>query len=288
MDRRSFLAHSLQGVAVLFVAGCGGGGDASSPGAASGGAAPSVPSLLARVSPSVVFAFDAAGPLELEPHAWRITRRDVQGRPAWTAGGSPQDFNFPVAAEGAADGQTYVLSQGDSEVHVLNSAGFSQGRFGTFGFGDGNLAYPSDLTLDPSGTEIFVADTLNHRVQVFNLGGSPLRRFRLGGNEWFRSLPKSLAFDPRGHLHVADAGLNVVHVVDGNGAPIATYGGPADFVMPRAVAVDRSGVRYVADSVGRTICVFDPDGQPLSVLPCDRTPLHVAVGPDQRLYLHVA
>lgn len=247
---------------------------------------------MARTSDSVVFAFDGTGPLELEPNLYRVTRRDVQGRPVWVAGGDPQDFNAPVAAEGGRDGLTYVLSQGDSQIIVLNSAGFSQGRFASFGFGDANLAYPSDLAIDPTGTELFVADTLNHRVQVFSLGGSPLRRFRVGGADWVRSLPKSLAFDSDGHLHVADAGLAKVHVVDAQGALVSSYSSP-DFTRPRAVAVDGSGVSYVCDSLARQVTLFDADRRVISSFQPERadgsaaTPLHVAVGPDQRLYLHV-
>ena len=66
------------------------------------------------------------------------------------------------------ESQSCVLKFG---LHSVD--GKSQGRIGTHGSGAGELYRPGGLAI--SGGELYVADTGNHRVQVFGLDGKIAR-----------------------------------------------------------------------------------------------------------------
>ncbi len=163
---------------------------------------------------------------------------------------------------------------------------------------------PSGVAVDGSGN-IYVADTNNNRVQVFDSSGnhsaslpgpfhSPrgiavdgsgniyvtdvindtVRVFdsdmvRQPGITGTLDSPDAVAVDGAGNVYVLDTTLAVVQIFDSERAPVANLTGPPGnpFRLPAGVAVDGSGNVYVADTNNNRVLAFGPDRNYIADLP---------------------
>ncbi len=125
-------------------------------------------------------------------------------------GAEPGQFNEPWGVAAAPDGTIYVadtwnhrIQHLDEEGNVLHSWG---GNIDTAGeLGASGLFYgPRDVAVDEQG-RVFVTDTGNKRVQVFDAEGNFLEQFGGGGIEAGRfEEPVGIAVAPDGTIWVAD------------------------------------------------------------------------------------
>jgi DNA-binding beta-propeller fold protein YncE len=102
------------------------------------------------------------------------------------------------------------------------------------GFDEGYLLFPTYLAVDDDGY-LYVADTMNARVQVFDPeSGSVVRIFGERGNRFGEfERPKGVALDAFGNLYVVDSGWG-------------RY--PGLLNNPSAIAIDKNNRIYVADT----------------------------------------
>lgn len=127
------------------------------------------------------------------------------------------------------------------------------------------LSNPEALVVD-SQNRLYVADTYNHRVWVFNsvsaTGQQPDFVFGAQGNstalENVFQFTRGMAVDSQNHLFVNDTFNNRILVYNlpitsNNPTPIAQFTG---FNGPRAVAVDPEDNVYIADSENAVVKVF--------------------------------
>ncbi len=132
--------------------------------------------------------------------------------------------------------------------------------------GAAQISNPEALTVDAAG-RLYVADTYNHRVWVFNSvttnGQQPDILFGTQGDsnqlENKFQFTRGLAVDSAGHLFVTDEFNNRVVVyqtpiASNNPTPIRQFSG---LFGPRAVAVDGNDRIYIADSQNAQVKVFD-------------------------------
>jgi sugar lactone lactonase YvrE len=130
-----------------------------------------------------------------------------------------------------------------------------------------------------------VADTLNHRIQVFGPDGAFLRSFgSFGSGEGQFYEPRGVAVDAQGNIYVADTWNARVVKLGPDGAFLKAWGSgdqdfgggrratvtdgseagnaaaPLGFFGPRGVAVDAQGNVYVADTGNKRIVVTDGEG----------------------------
>jgi len=125
---------------------------------------------------------------------------------------------------------------------VIDRKGILEQKFSKLGSGTGELRTPRGLALSPAG-ELFVADKLNDRVQVFDVEGKYLRTIgRSGSAPGHLLCPFGVAFDQLGNVLVAEQDNERISIFKPNGAFITcfTING-----KPRGVCVDETGCIFV-------------------------------------------
>jgi DNA-binding beta-propeller fold protein YncE len=132
-------------------------------------------------------------------------------------------------------------------------------KMGKTGTGNGEFNYPTELRL--SGSEIFVVDAMNFRVQVLDRSGSfhyAIGKLGEGAGEMFR--PKGIGFDSEGHLYVVDGLWGLVQVFDRQARLLYYFGkrgtGFGDFQLPAGLEIDHNDRIYVVDSFNHRVEVF--------------------------------
>lgn len=135
----------------------------------------------------------------------------------------------------------FVQAEGAAAVHILHSGKHIWGspmpleaqllgtplqHLGQRGTCEGQLNSPYDIALDEDGS-IFVADTGNHRVQVFDSSGCTQRliSYTLQGKA---IKPTSIAVHPDGRVAIADYNHKCVRVFNRSGQHLRSFRAPAN------------------------------------------------------------
>ncbi len=74
----------------------------------------------------------------------------------------------PTAVALGPDGDVYVAELVNARVQHFTATGSYLGRWGSMGPGNGQFNNPYGLCLNVTGTRVYVADSLNERIQFFN------------------------------------------------------------------------------------------------------------------------
>jgi hypothetical protein len=166
------------------------------------------------------------------------------------------------AWDNAGNVEAYPTSA-DATTCVTCSYAYSL-QWGSQGTGDGEFKYPFNVAVDAFGT-VYVAESDNNRVQVFNSGGQFLRKWGgYGtGNGQFRE-PAGVAIDDSGYVYVADFFNDRVQKFASDSTFVTKWGthgaGDSQFVYPRGIAVDDSSYVYVVDQGNNRIQKFTSQG----------------------------
>jgi DNA-binding beta-propeller fold protein YncE len=128
------------------------------------------------------------------------------------------------------------------------------GRPGT---GPGEFNRAEGICVDAQD-RIYVADSCNHRIQVFAPDGKFLREFGHAGTKLVElSYPYDVAVDKAGNIFVCEFGNSRIQVFDANCQPVEIIGGPGAapgrFANPWGVALDASGNLFVADALNHRV-----------------------------------
>ena len=135
----------------------------------------------------------------------------------------------------------------------------------------GDFAKPSGLAVDQEG-DLYVADTLNNRIEVFDADGKFVRTFgKSGDGPGYFARPKGVAIDGDGHIWVADGVQDRVQVFNQENQLLIAFGGhgmlPGQFQGIVSIAIDKNNrvftseifpgrvqqFRYVSDSEAEQI-----------------------------------
>jgi len=168
-------------------------------------------------------------------------------------------LNAPWGLAIAPDGSLYVAENRGHRLVKLNADGVQQWAVGQAGVYGSDNAHLSDLgghpAVDAAG-RVYVADTANHRIQIFNSDGSYYATFgSLGDGNYEFVCPVSVAISPaNGDIFVVDQCNQRIQVYSSLFVYKTTLGvldetgsDNAHFNWPWGVAVDASGNVYVAD-----------------------------------------
>lgn len=104
----------------------------------------------------------------------------------------------------------------------------------------GNFAKPTGVAVDADGN-VYVADMLNARIEVFDADGTFIRAFgKRGDGPGYFAMPKDVAVDCDGHIWVTDSIQNRVQVYSQEGQ-LLIWMGYAQGAMPGMF----SGLQYI-------------------------------------------
>lgn len=187
-------------------------------------------------------------------------------------------LNSPSGVAVDAAGNVYIADSGNERIRMIDLNGNIStlaGNGSPVFLGDNAPAKnaqlsPFDVALDKAGN-LFVADTINHRIRKINLTTNIITTVAGIGTPGYSGdggpatsaqleLPTSMAVDGAGNLYIADNGNSVVRRVSAATGVINTVAGNGKFVFnvetgtalgvsidPTRVAVDSSGAIYITD-----------------------------------------
>jgi ABC-type Fe3+ transport system permease subunit/DNA-binding beta-propeller fold protein YncE len=192
-----------------------------------------------------------------EPHYSRVNHFSPSGQlvAQWGIHGTNDgQLTFPRSVAVNSRNEVYVSEYGLVErVQCFTARGEKFiNSFGHAGTGPGEFNRPEGLFID-SHDRVYVADSCNHRIQVFTSDGHFLRAYgKPGRGKGELSYPYDICVDAAGRQYVCEFGNSRVQVFDADDKPIEIIGGPGadpgQFNNPWGIALDSQGNLYVADS----------------------------------------
>jgi DNA-binding beta-propeller fold protein YncE len=200
----------------------------------------------------------------VEPHYQRVNHFSVDGKlvAQWGARGTNVgQLSMPRAVAVNSHREIFLSEYGlvervqkfilEGGSNVLHSARWLA-SFGKPGTAPGEFNRAEGLCVDAQD-RLYVADSCNHRIQVFSSDGKLLRAYgRAGAGKGELSYPYDICVDAAGRQYVCEFGNSRIQVFDANDQPIETIGGPGampgQFSNPWGLAFDSHGNLYVADS----------------------------------------
>ncbi len=93
----------------------------------------------------------------------------------------------------------------------------------------GTFSLPTNVAVDKDGN-VYVTDTLNNRVQIFDADGKFISMFgKNGDGPGYLARPKGIAVDGDGHIWVMDAVQQRVQVFNREGQLLIYFGEPGQW-----------------------------------------------------------
>lgn len=168
----------------------------------------------------------------------------------------------PVGLAAGARGEVYVTDSALDEVFVIADGAAVATPAGL----RGQFEQPTGIAVDPATGRVYVVDTGEHNIKIFDRAGTPVAQFgRRGAGDGEFNFPTMLWRGDDGRLYVADSLNFRVQVFDGDGRFLYKFGrlgdGTGDHLRPKGVATDRHGHVYVVDSLFHTVQIFHGTGR---------------------------
>ncbi len=206
--------------------------------------------------------------LVVEPHYQRVNHFSPEGRllAQWGVRGTNEgQFILPRAVAVNSHNEIFVSEyEGRERVQKFKLAETKPGEpggkgtasfisaIGHAGTGPAQFNRPEGICVD-SHDRLYVADSCNHRIQIFSSDGQLISSYGKAGTGLGElSYPYDICVDKAGRQYVCEFGNSRIQVFDAENHPIEIIGGPGAepgrFSNPWGVALDSAGNLYVADS----------------------------------------
>lgn len=188
-----------------------------------------------------------------------VARLDTLGKPKAPIGEGV--LKRPTGVAYDAEQKRIIVADTDQhEILYFDLDGRLIKRFGGLGDKPGEFNRPTFLAIWRN--ELYVADTMNARIQVLDLdSGEPIRSIgRRGRNVGNLVRPKGIALDSEGRLYVIESMHDHLLIFDRQGQFLLPIGGTGyasgNFYLPSGVAVDHRNRVYVADMFNGRVVTY--------------------------------
>jgi streptogramin lyase len=124
----------------------------------------------------------------------------------------------------------------------------------------GDFSYPTNVAVD-GDRNVYVSDTFNNRVEVFDADGNFIRTFgKAGDGPGYFARPKGIATDSDGHVWVADAVQDRVQVFTPEGKLLIWMGGsgllPGQFNSLAGLTIDQNNRVITSEQYPGRVQIF--------------------------------
>ncbi len=186
-----------------------------------------------------------------------------------SVGTTPERVSRPQGIGFGGDFNATIADSGNDRLVHRQFYGDVLGVFGSPGSAPGQFDLPLGVAVGPGG--IYVADSVNDRVQLIGFDGMPRRTYGPslnGGLSNELDSPRGVAISPaNGLLYVASGASDRIVAIDPlTGLRVLMFGstgsGPGQLELPGGIAIDAAGRVYVADINNHRVQRFSALGQP--------------------------
>jgi DNA-binding beta-propeller fold protein YncE len=162
---------------------------------------------------------------------------------------------FKPAGVAVFENRVYVSDSRDHEIEILDrKTGELLEIIGEPGAEEGMFHYPTNLARDGQGT-LYVTDTINCRIQVFDKDGEFLFSFgECGDSVGQFARPKGVAVSKEGFFYVVDAAFENVQIISPESEIALFFGGFGEANVPGALWLP-AGITITYDE--KLISFFD-------------------------------
>jgi DNA-binding beta-propeller fold protein YncE len=202
-----------------------------------------------------------------------VQKFDKEGRFLARLGDEPGEaegqFYYPRGLACDSEGNLIVIDANNHRIQKFDKEGNFLTVWGKFGFAwkgasQGVFDNPWGVGVDRNDN-VYIADTLNNRVQKYTIEGEPLLMWgKEGAFDGAFFYCRDVAVDFVGNIYVTDEINNRVQKFDSRGNFLAKWGregnGPGEFKAPWGIAVDALGNIYVVDTNNHRIQKFTSNG----------------------------
>ena len=176
-------------------------------------------------------------------------------------GEGPGQFYFVTDAVQDSRGNYYIAEYGDYDrIQKFSPDGQFLMQWGSHGDGPGHFMRPNNLVVDEHDW-IWVADSCNHRIQVFDTSSGRAELVKMWGEQGKElgqlSYPYDLVLDGQGHVYVAEFGNHRVQKFTLAGKSVGSWGTvgrrDGELYQPWALAQDSLGRIHVLDTYNHRV-----------------------------------
>ena len=137
----------------------------------------------------------------------------------------------------------------------------------------GTFYQPRDVAQNNVTKQIYVADTRNSRIQIFEADGTFNSTFAFpdnNPNDGSLNQPFGLAINSTGHVFVSSTFTNVIKIFNSTGTYLGTIGsagtGSGEYYRPSGIAINNTNI-FVADTFNHRIQILDLTGATVDTIP---------------------
>ena len=188
----------------------------------------------------------------------QVFRLDLEGKPVGSFGKGLLKRPTGLARD-AKRGRIYVSDTHAHDIKVFDDAGILLEIMAQRGDGENELNFPTHLAF--GGDKLYVADTMNARVQIFDADGKSVGTLGKRGL-YFGNLtrPKGVTVDGSDNVYVIESYYDNLLVFNKQGEFLLPIGGAGQeigqFYLPAGLWSDSRGRIYVADMFNGRIVIF--------------------------------
>jgi hypothetical protein len=176
-------------------------------------------------------------------------------------GHEPGQFGFVTDCVQDAGGNFYVSEYGEFDrIQKFSPQRQFLMQWGGHGTEPGQFMRPQSLAFDSAG-RLWVADSCNHRLQVFDVGGDQAKLIKVWGRPGHEpgalDYPWSLVLDGEEHVYVVERGNHRVQKFDSEGRSLGVWGTsgrrPGELNEPWALVLDSRQRLHVLDTYNHRV-----------------------------------